>query len=256
MKITRNKIIAAVAVVCVLAVAFIWGGNYVSDSRPSDALTATASASPTAEASSTPEASVSASPAATPQTSASPTVQPSVQPAAATVLATAKPDAKDSGTQPPAPTAAPSGQVSQPDEPAPPAVTLSISCQTLLAHMDGLSEEKRGLVPQGGVILPATQVEITPGESVFDALRRATRDNKIHLEFSNTPAYKSAYIEGIANLYEFDCGELSGWMYKVDGTFPGYGSSSYALQGGERIEWVYTTNLGRDVGGNVQGWQR
>ena len=32
--------------------------------------------------------------------------------------------------------------------------------------------------------------------------------------------YNSYYVEGIGNLYEFDCGSESGWMYKVNGWFP------------------------------------
>lgn len=43
-------------------------------------------------------------------------------------------------------------------------------------------------------------------------------------------------------------GPLSGWMYKVNGEFPGYGSSKYKLSNGDVIEWVYTCDLGRDVG--------
>ncbi len=39
--------------------------------------------------------------------------------------------------------------------------------------------------------------------------------------------YNSYYVEGIGNLYEFDCGKESGWMYKVNGRFPNYGCSSY-----------------------------
>ena len=74
--------------------------------------------------------------------------------------------------------------------------------------------------------------------------------NKIHMEFVNTPIYNSAYIEGIANLYEFDCGELSGWMYKVNGWFPNYGCSRYQLKDGDRVECVYSCDLGADVGGN------
>ena len=84
---------------------------------------------------------------------------------------------------------------------------------------------------------------------MFDVLQQVCRDNKIHLEFSNSPVYQSAYIEGIGNLYEFDCGELSGWMYSVNGWFPNYGCSSYAVQDGDVIEWVYTCDLGSDVGG-------
>ena len=61
--------------------------------------------------------------------------------------------------------------------------------------------------------------------------------------------YNTAYIEGIANLYEFDCGELSGWMYRVNGEFPNVGCSLYKLKDGDTVEWVYTCDLGRDVGG-------
>lgn len=81
-------------------------------------------------------------------------------------------------------------------------------------------------------------------------LKRETRASKIHMEFVFTPMYNSAYIEGIHNLYEFDCGNLSGWMYKVNGWFPNYGCSRYMLKNGDVIEWVYTCDLGRDVGGD------
>ena len=65
----------------------------------------------------------------------------------------------------------------------------------------------------------------------------------------NTPIYNSAYIEGIHNLYEFDVGEGSGWMYSVNGWYPNYGCSRYALQDGDVVEWRYTCDLGYDVGG-------
>jgi uncharacterized membrane-anchored protein len=57
------------------------------------------------------------------------------------------------------------------------------------------------------------------------------------------------YIQGINNIYEFDAGALSGWMYRVNGWFPNYGASRYVVQQGDVIEWVYTCDLGRDVGG-------
>ncbi len=44
--------------------------------------------------------------------------------------------------------------------------------------------------------------------------------------------YNSYYVEGIGNLYEFDCGSESGWMCKVNGWFPNYGCSSYTLSDG------------------------
>jgi hypothetical protein len=127
-------------------------------------------------------------------------------------------------------------------------VTLSVSCLTILNNMKLLDPEKVELVPKDGIIFKSQQVTFYEGESVFNVLQREMKKNKIHMEFVNTPIYNSAYIEGIHNLYEFDCGELSGWMYKVNGWFPNYGASRYQLKQGDVIEWVYTCDLGRDVG--------
>ncbi len=127
--------------------------------------------------------------------------------------------------------------------------TLSVSCKTILDNMQRLTPEKRELVPADGIIFPETEVSFYDGESVFNVLQREMKRAKIHMEFKNTPIYNSAYIEGINNLYEFDCGELSGWQYSVNGWFPNYGCSRYRLKDGDRVEWVYTCDLGRDVGG-------
>lgn len=59
---------------------------------------------------------------------------------------------------------------------------------------------------------------------------------------------RRVYVQGIHYLYEFSCGPLSGWMYRVDGEFPNYGCSKYELRDGQVIEWVYTCALGSDVG--------
>ena len=127
--------------------------------------------------------------------------------------------------------------------------TLSVRCDTILDNISWLDPEKIELVPEDGVIFPATQVTFYEGESVFNVLLREMKKAGIHMEYVNTPMYNSAYIEGINNLYEFDCGELSGWMYKVNDWFPNYGCSRYQLQDGDVVEWVYTCNLGIDVGG-------
>lgn len=128
--------------------------------------------------------------------------------------------------------------------------TLSVRCDTILENIAFLDKEKQGLVPKDGIIYGEQTVTFYEGESVFNLLVREMKRNKIHMEFENTPINNSAYIEGIGNLYEFDCGELSGWMYKVNGWFPGYGCSSYKLKEGDKVEWVYTCDLGTDVGGN------
>ncbi|OZQ67149.1 hypothetical protein CA600_09910 [Paenibacillus sp. VTT E-133280] len=129
--------------------------------------------------------------------------------------------------------------------------TLSVSAATILDNMNIFNEDKLEVLPADGIIYKAQKVTFYEGESVFDVLLREMKKNKIHMEFSMTPIYNSNYIEGINNLYEFDAGELSGWMYKVNGWFPNYGSSRYVLKDGDVVEWVYTCDLGRDVGGYV-----
>ena len=126
--------------------------------------------------------------------------------------------------------------------------TFSIECSTILNNLKDLDPDKRELVPVGGVILAPTKVTFYEGESVFDVLQRVCKEKGIHMESSWTPIYNSAYIEGIHNLYEFDCGELSGWMCRVNGRYPNYGCSRYQLVDGEKVEFRYTCDLGKDVG--------
>ena len=125
--------------------------------------------------------------------------------------------------------------------------TLSISVAVLVDN-DLLDSAKRPLVPSDGWIMRPRTVTFSEGESVFDVLQRETRNSGIHMEFNFVPVFNSAYIRGIHNLYEFDAGPLSGWVYKVNGWGPNFGSSRYILEQGDVIEWHFTVDLGRDVG--------
>lgn len=131
-------------------------------------------------------------------------------------------------------------------------VTISIRCDTILDNYDDLDPALRSeeFVPADGVILAPTEYVLRPEDTVFDILDRAVRYNKIQMEYqgANQNSYGSVYIQGIHYLYEFSCGPLSGWMYRVDGEFPNYGCSKYELKDGQVIEWVYTCDLGNDVG--------
>ena len=130
--------------------------------------------------------------------------------------------------------------------------TLLVECVTILDNMESLNTAKTALVPADGIIYAEREVTFYEGETVFDVLQREMINEKIHFEFSNNPVYNSAYVEGIGNLYEFDCGSLSGWTYSVNGWFPNYGCSRYLVTEGDRIEFRYTCDLGKDVGGTMQ----
>ena len=157
--------------------------------------------------------------------------------------ATQPPVTQPPATQPP--------QTEPPQTQPPLMCSICIRCDTILDNMDQLDPSKVGYVPSDGWILYA-DVEFTQGETVFDVLQRACDDYGIPMEYSYSPSYGGNYIEGINNIYEFDCGPQSGWMYQVDGWFPNYGSSGYTLSGGESITFCYTcVGLGADVGGGV-----
>ena len=120
--------------------------------------------------------------------------------------------------------------------------TLEIRCDTLLNHLDEMKAGKAALVPENGQLLAETKVEFNAGDSVFDVFRQILREEKIHFEYTDTQIYNSVYIEGIGNLYEFDCGPQSGWMYSVNGVSPSVSASAYTLKSGDVLVWYYVTD--------------
>ena len=171
--------------------------------------------------------------------------QPATEPSTATQEPSMPPATEPPMTEPD-PTEPP------PETDPPRTCSIAIYCDTILNNWDSLEPEKAGYVPSDGVLLYPLTVEFEDGETVFDLLSRVCDSAGIPLEYSWTPLYDSYYVEGIGNLYEFDCGDNSGWMYQVNGWFPNYGCSSYTLSDGDVVVWRYTcSGLGADVGGGM-----
>lgn len=117
-------------------------------------------------------------------------------------------------------------------------VTLTIRCDTVA---DAGAEH----IPDDGVILDVTAFEIAGGDTVYTILTEAARVHGIQLESSGAQGME--YIAGINYLYEFDFGDLSGWVYLVNGDSPSVGCDQYVLEDGDQIQWRYTLELGRDL---------
>ena len=92
------------------------------------------------------------------------------------------------------------------------------------------------------MIYETKEVKFTEGESCFDILERELKNAGILIESSITPATKSVYIEGINNLYEFDCGKQSGWMYTVNGDVPNVSCSEYKIKENDEIKITVIDN--------------
>ena len=78
-------------------------------------------------------------------------------------------------------------------------------------------------------------VDIEPGDTVYDVLVATG------ITFSER---NGNYIDSIGGIAEKQCGATSGWMYSVDGKFPGKSAMKYTLEGGESVRWAYTVTMG------------
>lgn len=131
-------------------------------------------------------------------------------------------------------------------------VTITIRCDTAVNNGMHLESKWAGIVPASGVILPVTTVEIDEGDKVFDVLSYVCDKYKIHMSYRGGTG-SGCYVEGINNLYEFDGGRWSGWMYCVNDWYPNYGCGVYQVKAGDVIEWNYTCDLGLDLDAGMEG---
>lgn len=122
-------------------------------------------------------------------------------------------------------------------------VTMSISCDKLIGKTDAEH------IPADGVILAATELSIKQGDTVYDILIDAARKYSIQTDCTGIISGSSelAYVSGIAHIYELEFGDLSGWIFKVNGKSASVGCGAYELNDGDVIEWHYTLELGNDI---------
>ena len=88
-------------------------------------------------------------------------------------------------------------------------------------------------------------VTIEEDSTVYDAFMEALEDSDIEQEGA-----KSGYIESMTKdgvtLGEFDEGDNSGWLYKVNGDLPDVGIKDFELEDGDKILFYYTQDWKKD----------
>jgi hypothetical protein len=90
-------------------------------------------------------------------------------------------------------------------------------------------------------VLDTVNVTLEPDDTVLSVTLRITRENKIPMEYRGSG--KTAYVEGIDNVYEFDHGGESGWIYTVNGVKPLMSCGQYTLSAGDQIQWEYRLTM-------------
>ena len=133
----------------------------------------------------------------------------------------------------------------EPSPPVTPVTTMAESttnpptAQVTIRSMEGLPD-----------IITDQPVAWEPGDTVLNLLIRVTREHRVHLAYRGRG--RTAYVEGINNLYEFDHGPASGWVYSVNGVFPDRSAGGWETAADDNIIWWYTLDAGRDVGVSSQ----
>ena len=134
-------------------------------------------------------------------------------------------------------------------------VTLSVSCENALSNLDMIDEQITPLsaIPQDGVIIGACTVSLETGETAFDALIYAAREKRIRVDYRSS--VYGEYISGIGGVSEFGFGDMSGWIYRVNGEMPEVSAGAFALSDGDKVEFIYTCRYGDTAGFETEGIQ-
>ena len=129
-------------------------------------------------------------------------------------------------------------------------VTLSVSCAVLLDYLDAYTGDKAA-IPEDGLLLPATEVELYENDTVYTLLKRVCTANGLALDMQLMK--NAVYIAGIGGVSELTVGPMSGWIFAVNGVVSYDNAQSCPLQDGDVVEWRYTCDLGYDLGSGMGG---
>lgn len=121
-------------------------------------------------------------------------------------------------------------------------IHFTIQCKKILDHKELWKDGIEQVVPKNGIFFD-DMVDFEQGSTVYDLLKKICKEQNIPLDSKYTPIYATYYVQGIGNLYEFDCGSESGWKYMVNGEVPGVGSSAYVLAAGDQVVVFYDYTL-------------
>ena len=93
--------------------------------------------------------------------------------------------------------------------------------------------------------IPTTTFEVDMNATVKDVLEKALEEYDMTCE-NETGNYVTSITFGADTLGEFSNGELSGWMYTLNGAYPDLGVAEQFLEDGDVIVWHYTDDYTKE----------
>ena len=115
-------------------------------------------------------------------------------------------------------------------------VTVTVDCKTAV---DGGFKAALALTSSG--TLSHKTVTLPKWASAYDALKATG------LSVGSESTAMGRYVYAISSLKEKACGDKSGWLYSVNGTFISRSSDSTTLHSGDSVRWRYTCDGGKDI---------
>ncbi|HCC35428.1 MAG TPA: hypothetical protein DEQ02_07275 [Ruminococcaceae bacterium] len=116
-------------------------------------------------------------------------------------------------------------------------VTISVDCKTAV----DAGYEIASAVSESGYILSGKTLVLNKNASVYDALKQSG------LVVSASGSAMGMYVSAIQSLKEKACGNGSGWLYSVNGTYSNKSCDKFTLSDGDSIRWRYSCDNGKDL---------
>lgn len=123
--------------------------------------------------------------------------------------------------------------------------TVEIDCNNIVQNQEGIKDGVKKIIPNDGVILKRTEVTVDQGDSIFDATKKVCKDNKISFIYEGKD--DTAYVKGIANIFEKDAGKTSGWLCEENNKALSKSAGATKVEEGSEIHWGYVKNYKDEI---------
>lgn len=113
--------------------------------------------------------------------------------------------------------------------------TVAVTCQSVWEHLDRVTAQVLDGLPEDGQLLPETEVTVSQGATVLEALQAAARAAGL----SVGTADGSDTVERIGDLANGDAGEGSGWTCTCNGAAIPEPVAVQTVAQGDQVVWSY-----------------